>query len=164
MKGGLTLAIPCRADEPGLAATLESLFIACQHSQLPPQLVSEFVICINGLKEGENCAPLAAVRDFCARQGLSIRELWLPEPSVRTPSPLEGEGWGGGELELGQVSTNSPLPSFIVLLTERKGKPPAWNTLWRWARGELVLFCDADVRVEKDAVYYLYTRLRQEPR
>jgi len=48
-------------------------------------------------------------------------------------------------------------------LTERKGKPPAWNTLWRWANGELVLFCDADVRVEKDAVYHLYAKLQQEP-
>jgi cellulose synthase/poly-beta-1,6-N-acetylglucosamine synthase-like glycosyltransferase len=61
------------------------------------------------------------------------------------------------------VSTDSPFPSFIILLTERKGKPPAWNTLWRWSEGELVLFCDADVRIEKEAVYHLYTRLQQEP-
>jgi glycosyltransferase involved in cell wall biosynthesis len=65
-------------------------------------------------------------------------------------------------LKLGQVSTNSPLPSFTVLLTEQAGKPLAWNTLWRWAGGEMVLFCDADVRVDKDAVYYLYTRLQQD--
>jgi cellulose synthase/poly-beta-1,6-N-acetylglucosamine synthase-like glycosyltransferase len=51
-----------------------------------------------------------------------------------------------------------------VLLTERKGKPSAWNALWRQARGKMVLFCDADVRVESNAVYHLYTRLREEPR
>ncbi len=198
MKGGLTLAIPCRVDEPGLSATLESLFVACQHPQLPPRLISDLVVCINGLKPGETCAPLTAVRDFCARHDVPVEEVWL-EPNEQAtrdgtqtfvPSPLAGkacpesfdyaqdrlcrrgqdEGEGelvfdgqGGKLRLEQVSTNSRLPSFIVLLTERRGKPPAWNALWRWARGEIVLFCDADVRLDRDAVYHLYTRLQQEP-
>jgi len=209
MKGDLTLAIPCRADEPGLTATLESLFAACQHPQLPPRLISELVICINGLKPEETCAPLMAVRDFCARHGVPMEEAWL-EPDERStrdgtqvfaPSSLVGEvcpepfdfaqnrlrrrSQHGGEtglqhewtpphsvllpqrerepvLDRQGVSTKSPVPSFMVLLTERKGKPPAWNALWRRARGKMVLFCDADVRIEGEAVYYLYTRLQRE--
>ncbi len=209
MKGGLTLAIPCRADEPGLTATLESLFAACQHPQLPPRLISELVICINGLKPEETCVPLRAVRDFCARHGVPMEEVWL-EPNERPTrdeaqdlvlSPTRGEAcpepfdfaqdrlrrrsqdgeekglqheWmapapipppqGEREPVLGGrgASTKSPVPSFMVLLTERKGKPPAWNALWRKARGKVVLFCDADVRIESEAVYYLYTRLQRE--
>jgi cellulose synthase/poly-beta-1,6-N-acetylglucosamine synthase-like glycosyltransferase len=209
MKGDLTLAIPCRADEPGLTATLESLFAACQHPQLPPRLISELVICINSLKPEETCSPLMAVRDFCARHGVPMEEVWL-EPNERPTrdeaqdlilSPLVGEAcpepldfaqdrlrqreqdgeetglqheWTApppipppqGErepvLDGRGASTKSPVPSFMVLLTERKGKPPAWNALWRKARGKVVLFCDADVRIESEAVYYLYTRLQRE--
>jgi glycosyltransferase involved in cell wall biosynthesis len=50
-----------------------------------------------------------------------------------------------------------------VLLTERRGKPPAWNTLWRWAKSELVLFVDADVQVDAGAVYHLWARFQHEP-
>jgi cellulose synthase/poly-beta-1,6-N-acetylglucosamine synthase-like glycosyltransferase len=167
MKGDLTLAIPCRADEPGLTATLESLLAACQHPQLPPRLLSELLICINGLKPGEICPPLVAVRDFCNRQRVPMEEVWL-EPSGR---PTQGEARGfvssafGESLLNGQgVSTKSLLPSFLVLLTERKGKPSAWNTLWHQARGRMMLFCDADVRIESSAVSHLYARLRQETR
>ena len=194
MRSDLTLAIPCRADEPGLAATLESLFAACQHPQLPPGLVGELVVCINGVKPGETCRPLGAVRDFCARREVPVEEVWLEpdgkptkcEAQIFVPSPLVGEGQDGGEtgsryewrpphpvpLPRGErepvldgqgVSTKSFSPSFLVLLTERKGKPPAWNALRRRAGGKMILFCDADVRVEGDAVYHLYTRLQAEP-
>jgi len=56
-----------------------------------------------------------------------------------------------------------PLPYCRVFLTERPGKPPAWNTLWYRARGTLVLFSDADVRIDRDAVWSLYTRMQHEP-
>lgn len=164
MKGGLTLAIPCRADEPGLSATLESLVVACQHPQLLSRLISDLVICINGLKPGEPCAPLTAARDCGTQYGMPVEEVWLT--GDRNPRPegkeRDEETFAQG-LKLAGVSTNSRLPSFLVLLTERRGKPPAWNALWRWARGEIVLFCDADVRIDRDAVFHLYTRLQQEP-
>lgn len=157
MTGGFSLAIPCRADEPGLGATLESLLAACHHAQLPLQCVREVVICINGLKCGAPCAPLAAVHECAARRGLAVKEIWpeqeeqATEPEVRTFLPAS------------PVSTNSRSLSFIVLLTERRGKPPAWNTLWNWVQEELVLFCDADVRLGEDAVYHLFARLQHEP-
>ena len=50
-----------------------------------------------------------------------------------------------------------------MLLTERRGKPPAWNSLWRWVKSELVLFADADVRVDSEAVYHLWARFQHDP-
>ena len=95
-----------------------------------------------------------AVRDFCQRHEITIEEVWLDCQGEAPDVPGSG----------------SPFPRFpgsfsrcTVLLTERKGKPPAWNVLWRWVRGNAVLFADADVRIDRDAVYALYTRMRQEP-
>ena len=163
MKSDLTLALPCRADEPGLSATLESLFAACQHPQLPPQLIGEFVICINGLRPGETCPPLLAVHDFCDRHGVQVEETWLADGSDSLSEEGKDEKLLAPQIQRGGVSTKSFSPSFLVLLTERQGKPPAWNALWRRARGKMILFCDADVRVESNAVYHLYTRLQTEP-
>src|SRR5215510_14459025 len=185
MNHTLTLAIPCRADEPGLEATLESLLDACRHPELPAGLVGELLICINGLTPGIGCAPLTAVRKCSARHRMPVEEVWLEDgrldkPRARfagmdsgrvgifVPSPPAGErepvpeGPIGG-LKAGRVSTKTPPLSFIVLLTERRGKPPAWNALWRRAVGDLVLFCDADVRVDQEAVFSLYARLQQDP-
>jgi len=155
--GGLSVAIPCRADEPDLGATLESLFTACQHPRLPQQFMREVVVCLNGLKRGESCAPLAAARDFAVRHGMSVKEAW-PEQEDKSAKSEPHAG-----ICTSQVSTNLPHPSFIVVLTERRGKPPAWNTLWQWTKEETVLFCDADVRLAEDAVYSLHDKFQQEP-
>lgn len=37
------------------------------------------------------------------------------------------------------------------------------NTLWQWAGGDLLLFCDADVRIDPQAIASLYARMRTEP-
>lgn len=157
MTGGLSVAIPCRADEPELGATLESLFAACQHPRLPQRFMRELVVCINGLKQGEPCAPLAAIYDFAIRRGMPVKEVW-PEQEDKS-----AESEPPTFIPASHASTNSPHPSFIVLLTERRGKPPAWNTLWKWTKEETVLFCDADVRLAEDAVYYLLAKFQQEP-
>ena len=36
------------------------------------------------------------------------------------------------------------------------------NALWRWARGDLLAFCDADVRVAPDALARLYAALQND--
>src|SRR5262249_19556863 len=77
MNDSLSLAIPCRADEPGLEATLTSLYEACQLPTLPPRLIKELNICINGLKRGAPCASLLAVRAFCAQHNIALKEIWL---------------------------------------------------------------------------------------
>jgi len=87
MDGFLTLGIPCRVDEPGLEGTLESLLAACQHPELPAGLMVEMVICINGLRREEGCLPLTSVRDFCARHGVPVKEVWLTETRNGTLTP-----------------------------------------------------------------------------
>lgn len=168
----LTLAIPCRADEPGLAETLESLRTACRHLHGPVELV----MCLNGLRRTHPCRPLAAVRAFCRRYGIPVQEMWDPGQAGET-TPLQG---GTPVSLLPQEETKrsealqdqpgvaaptevGPLRRCTVLLTEELGKPRAWNRLWKCAAGELVLFCDADVRVAADAVSCLLDRLRREP-
>jgi hypothetical protein len=37
------------------------------------------------------------------------------------------------------------------------------NTLWQWACGDLLLFCDADVRIDTQAIAYLYACMQTEP-
>ena len=169
MNGGLSLAIPCRVDEPGLGATLRSLYAACQQPSLPEELVRELTICINGVEPGVNCPPLVAVRAFCIDHNIPLRELWLSQ----VDKPFQEETWslistGSASSnrkvrgEIGEPARHPVIPCCSVLLTERRGKPPAWNLLWRRAAGALVLFCDADVRVDQDAVWFLYSRMQQE--
>ena len=178
----LSLTIPCRADEPGLGNTLESLFAAGLSTQLPSGCVRELLICINGVgpdqpcpepsrracpepastslryaqheRSRRACPPLLAVRDFCARHAIAIQEITLSSAEqVQThkqyqPSPgTEGRGkW-----------------TCRVLLADWRGKPRAMNTLWQWARGDLLLFCDADVRIDPQAIASLYAHAQTEP-
>ena len=159
IQDSLSIAIPCRGSEPGLRTTLESVHEACLHQRLPAGLITELLICINGIRLGEECVPLTAMREFCQRHQVKCEEMWVeyeegagdeyrsPAP---VPFPLEERG-------------PRTFPRCTILLTERKGKPPAWNTLWRWAQGTMVLFSDADVRIDRNSVYALYTRMQQEP-
>ena len=177
MNETLSVAIPCRADEPGLAATLESLSVACQHRALPAGVVGELVICINGVDKGTVSAPTTAVHNFCHRHRVAVEEMWI-EPSgsshpvplpygTREPilakSPITLQDRGGVSLSPFLPFSVSPFPRCTVLLTERRGKPPAWNMLWRWTNSELVLFSDADVQVDAAAVYHLWARCQQDP-
>lgn len=167
MNPPLTVAIPCRADEPGLAGTLESLRAACHHLHGPVELV----VCLNGLQRAHTCWPLEAVRAFCRRYGIAVEEVWdTGQEGIRgTPVSFLPQGKTAKQAEPGSLTDvartaeGAPLRRCTVLLTEQLGKPPAWNRLWRHAAGELVLFCDADVRVAADAVSRLLDRLQREP-
>jgi hypothetical protein len=169
MNGGLSLAIPCRVDEPGLGATLRSLYAACQHPLLPEKLVQELTICINGATPGTQCPPSVAVRAFCIEHNIPLQELWISpagEPFQEETVSFASRGnetlnqqTRGDVVDPGRYPA---IPRCSVLLTERRGKPLAWNLLWRRAGGTSVLFCDADVRVDQEAVRLLYSRLQQE--
>lgn len=163
MTGTFSVAIPCRADEPGLETTLESLSVACQHHKLPAGLIIELIICINSVQPGAVCVPLYAARHFCATHGVLLKEVWLDpggQPSQKVPHFLLEKK----ELVCEQRKDleHSVIPRCTILLTTKKGKPPAWNLLWRWTIGEVVLFSDADVRIDPEAVFFLYARLRQD--
>ncbi len=174
----LSLTIPCRADEPDLGSTLESLFAASLSSQLPSGCVRELLICINGTgpdqigpappstsplrgyaqdERGRRaCPPLLAVRDFCARHAISLREMTFSSVEQAQASacqqPRSSSGAGG-----------QGAWTCRVLLADWRGKPRAMNTLWQWACGDLLLCCDADVRLDPPAIAYLYARMRAEP-
>lgn len=150
----LSLAIPCRADEPDLGSTLESLFTASLSSQLPPGCVRELLVCINGVGPAQLCPPLLAVRDFCARHAVSLREIALSS-AEQDESHKQYESSSGPE-EQGALTCR-------VLLADWRGKPRAMNTLWQWAGGDLLLFCDADVRLDPQAIACLYACMRTEP-
>jgi hypothetical protein len=94
MNKRLSVAIPCRVDEPGLGATLESLGVACGHSVLPAGLMAELVICINGVTPGTICVPLVAVRDFCTGYQVPLEECWL-EPETHGTKGRTGERENG---------------------------------------------------------------------
>ena len=157
MKGGVSLAIPCRADEPGLGATLESLYAACRQPGLSAGLIRELLVCINGVESAESSAPLVAVRAFCARHNVYLQELQVTAEAV---APVADANMAPATLS---VSDDIP-PRCVVLSTKRRGKPLAWNILWRQASGENVLFCDADVRIDHEAILFLSARLQSEPR
>lgn len=169
MNDGLSLAIPCRVDEPGLGSTLRSLYAACHHPALPEKFVQELTICINGVEPGVNCPPLVAVRAFCIELNIPLQEFWLSpadNPLQEETQALSSSGSTPSnqkvKSEVVDPGRQPAIPCCSVILTERRGKPPAWNQLWRHSSGALVLFCDADVRVDHDAVWFLYSRLQQE--
>jgi hypothetical protein len=139
----LSIGIPCRADEPSLHITLDSLLAACRHPGLLPHLYIEIVICINGLKSKEECHPLMAVRQMCAQHAIPLREYEVMD------------GWSQQD--------RVPL-SFTVLCSERRGKAIAWNAIRRWAASEAILFCDADVWVGEEAISCLYSSLQADSR
>ncbi len=150
----LSLVVPCRADEPDLGSTLESLLAAGLSPQLPAGCVRELLVCINGVGPARACPPLLAVRAFCARHAISLREMTLSsaEPAQTHEQPRSSPGAEG-----------RGAWTCRVLLADWRGKPRAMNTLWQWAYGDLLLFCDADVRIDPQAIACLYARMRAEP-
>ena len=153
MPPSISITIPCRADEPDLRSMLDSLWRACQSAQVPADCIQELCICINGVTEVPDCPPLQVIRDFCAQTNIVIREVELaPE--------------GGCSFDTLQTAPESfPLgvPTCTVLLTPWRGKPRAMNALWQRAHGELLLFCDADVRVDPQAIAHLYNQMEEQP-
>lgn len=158
MSSGLSLAIPCRADELGLGDTLASLYQACRCSEPPLPQIAELLICINGITPGAECAALTTTRAFCARHDIPLHESWIADHG-RDPET----GPVTDATRMLEAAHALPIPVCTVLLTERRGKPPAWNVLWSQAVGAAVLFCDADVRVDPEAVRLLQARLHDAP-
>lgn len=163
----VSLAIPCRADEPDLGRMLESLLTASLSPQLPSGCVRELLVCINGISPNgvgpdhacpepsrRACPPLLAVRDFCARHAMPVREIALAAQG----QPDQAQEFAHQD----SPGTDGAL-RCRVLLAAWRGKPRAMNALWQWACGDLLLFCDADVRVDPSAIAHLYVQLQTEP-
>ena len=120
----VTLAVPCRADEPALGRTLATALASWRAAPESATHRLEVLACLNGEAAPAPRADLAA----CARElGTALAEVDLDRADGATlPAPA------------------APV-SIAALVTRRAGKPIAWNALRRHARGPRALFVDADV-------------------
>ena len=138
----LTLAVPCRTDEPALARTLAVARAAVGGlSQAPP---IELLVCLNGPDAAASVA-LRDLRTFAREAGVPLTEAVVDGAG---PAPLPPAG--------------GPL-TMAALLLGRAGKPLAWNVLRQQARGPIVIFFDADVWFAPDAFALLLDALAAAP-
>lgn len=138
----ITLAIPSRSDEPALGRTLARALADWSASHYAVTHALEVVVCVNGTGAASS-VPLADLRSLAAR-----RKIPLAVVSVD-----RGETWPPPVAPLG----------LIALLTERAGKPLAWNLLRCGARSEFALFLDADVEMTPGAIGALLDVLARTP-
>jgi hypothetical protein len=139
----VTLAIPCRTDEPELGHTLAAAWASWQAARRGGETRAlELLVCLNGsAPEGS-----PALRDL--------------ETFVRT---------AGGTLARVDADAETALPPIagaltaVALTTRREGKAIAWNVLRAVARGDVVVFLDADVAFAADAFGRLLALLAAHP-
>jgi len=88
-----------------------------------------------------------------------LREVQLSSSAIRNPqSTVEEPLYSLAQKERAPVI----IQACTVLLAEQLGKPHAWNQLWQQARGSVIFFCDADVRVDEEAISALWARLQRD--
>ncbi len=147
MKSAISLVVPCRADEPDFRSTLDSLLIASDSHSLPDNCVKELIVCINGGNVEKDCPPLRAVRYFCDANKLRLDEVWLDESRPTIENELTSYDGRVVDQKL----------RCLVLSAPWRGKPRAMNALFKRSRSNLLVFCDADVRVDPEAIAHLYS-------
>jgi hypothetical protein len=139
----VTLALPCRTDEPSLDHTLAAAAESWLGAPASATHGLEVLVCLNG--GGEGTAAYAAVRDFAARHGGAAVEVDADAAAVTALPPLAG-------------------PLVVALLrTRRAGKPIAWNLLRKMARAPRAIFLDADVGFDADVFGRLLAALDAAP-
>lgn len=137
----VTLAVPCRTDEPALGRTLDLAWSSwCAGRRGRPL---EVLVCLNGDPGGGR--GLADLRSFAGRLGV--------EPLVIDVD--------AGSLPARPVPVAAPVVAALV--TARAGKAIAWNLLRRAAGGGAVLFMDADVWFAPDTLERLLAALAAAP-
>jgi hypothetical protein len=137
----VTVAVPCRRDEPALGRTLALALEGWRAWPPAARTPLELLVCLNG---AGGAAPAAAVRDLARAAGAPLTAV---DVDAGTPAPPPGE----------------PALAVVLLETSRAGKPVAWNALRARARGELAVFVDADVSFARDAVPRLLDALVAHP-
>src|SRR5436305_423526 len=143
----LTLAVPCRTDEPALARTLEAARAALEAAGQGGVVeggVVELLVCINGP------APAAST---------ALRDVEGFARAVQAPfAAVAADGARAASLPV----ATAPL-TVAALLVGRAGKPLAWNVLRQHARAPVAIFFDADVRFARDAFRRLLGALADAP-
>ena len=138
----VTLAIPCRADEPALGRTLAAAAASWARAPESATHALEVLVCVNGR---DGARPRADVRAFAASAGTDAVELDVDAAHPPPLPPLAGPR------------------AVVALVTQRAGKPLAWNVLRRYARGPVAVFVDADVSFTPDAFGVLLAALDAAP-
>ena len=134
----VTLAIPCRTDEPDLRRTLDAAWAGLAAARVPVATL----VCLNGPQP-----------DACrARDDLTAaaRAAGRPLASVDLDSARE-------------PASSVPPDAILVLATARAGKAIAWNALRTRTSTERVVFLDADVGLGRDAIGLLLDALAAHP-
>jgi hypothetical protein len=135
----VTLAVPCRRDEPALGRTLAAAAASCRRAGIARV---EMLVCLNGAG-GDR--PRDDACQFAADARAPFAEIDVDVDGTPLPSP--------GDAAL----------AIRVLATRRAGKPVAWNVLRRAARGAMAIFLDADVSFGDDAFGLLLDTLARTP-
>jgi hypothetical protein len=134
----VTLAIPCRTDEPDLRRTLEAAWAGFAAAGIPVATL----VCLNGARP-DACRARADVVSLASATGRRLDVVDLDAGGDARP-PV-----GAGEI--------------VALATARAGKAIAWNALRARVATDLVVFLDADVGVGADAIGLLLAALGRRP-
>ena len=138
----VTLAVPCRSDEPALGRTLAAALASWRRAPASATHGLEVLVCLNG---ADGPRPRADLLAFARDAGAPLAEI---------------------DLERGDGAASAPPASALAvaaLVTRRAGKPIAWNALRERARGALALFVDADVSFGTEAFGLLLGALTASP-
>ena len=138
----VTLAVPCRTDEPALGRTAAAAWAAWQAAPQSRTSALEILVCLNG--EAPARPALEELREVARLLGVTLRDVDLDAPAGAARGP-------------------DPGSAVVALRTRRQGKAPAWNALREYASGGTTLFMDADVSFAADAFGLLLTALDTEP-
>jgi hypothetical protein len=136
--GLVTLAVPCRTDEPALGRTLAA---ALESWRAAGPGALEVLVCLNGGDPGRTLADLGAV---ATAAGAPLAVVDVDAPGAQPPPPA------------------GPL-AVAALCTRHAGKPIAWNLLRAHAHGARVVFVDADVSFSPHAFAALLGALAAAP-
>ncbi len=131
MSGGvITLAIPCRTDEPELGHTLAAAWASWRASGRAETHAVELLVCLNG-------------RDPATSRAYDDLAAFVRETTGGTLASCDADAAPV------RPAVAGPLTA-VALTTRREGKPIAWNILRAAARGAVVVFLDADVAFTAD--------------
>lgn len=139
----VTLAVPCRTDEPELGHTLAAAWASWLAArQRGEARALELLVCLNG-RAPEGSPALRDLEAFARTAGAPLARADA-DAGAALP-PLDG-----------------PVTA-VALITRREGKAIAWNVLRAVARGDVVVFLDADVAFSADVVGRLLSLLAAHP-
>ena len=128
-----SVCIPAHNEENCITRTLDSVLDALKVTEARS---GEIIICANACID----QTIERVRLWATGRGLGFRL-----HAIEGPAPAKADGF------------------VTVFDTKKPGKPNAWNELKDRANGEILIFADADVLIERNAFALLLKALEENP-